>query len=74
MLDFLGNASSVLITIIVVAGFLAIAAFLVFEIGAMFVMWRKHALSDSTGERTTTIPTRRPRIHRSRFKRLRDRH
>jgi hypothetical protein len=49
MLDFLGNASSVLITVVIVAGFLALGAVFVFEISTMFYFWIKHSLSDSGG-------------------------
>ena len=64
MLDFLGNASSVIITAIIVAGFLAIAALaftgtfapLAHEVGAMILFWIRHSLSDSTGERFPGAP------------------
>ncbi len=56
MLDFLGNASSVIITAIIVAGFLAIAALVLFEVGAMILFWIRHSLSDSTGERFPGAP------------------
>jgi hypothetical protein len=49
MLDFLGNLSSVLISVVIVGGFLAIAAVVVFEIGAMFVFWIKGSLRGSAG-------------------------
>lgn len=62
MLDFLGNFSAVAITVITVAGFLAIAAFVVFEIGTMLYFWIKHSLSDSTGEREVPVSARRPRL------------
>lgn len=52
MLDFLGNASSVLITVVVVAGFLALGALFVFELGTMLWFWTKHSLSDSSGDKT----------------------
>lgn len=58
MLDFLGNFSSVLITFIVVVGFVAIAGVVVFEFGTLLYFWIKHSLSDSTGERNAQLPTR----------------
>jgi hypothetical protein len=56
MLDFFGNAASVIITVITLIGFLAIAGVALFEVGALFYFWVKHALSDSKGERTTNLP------------------
>lgn len=49
MLDFLGNLSSVLISIVIVGGFVAIAALVVFEIGAMLVFWIRGSLRGSAG-------------------------
>jgi hypothetical protein len=47
-----------------VAGFLAIAAFVVFEIGTIVVFWVRHSLSDSSGERFPGVP------RTTRFRRL----
>jgi hypothetical protein len=63
MLDFLGNAASVVITLITLAGFLAIAGVALFEVGAFIYFWVKHALSDSKGERTNEIPRGYRRVH-----------
>ncbi len=60
MLDFLGNAASVIIVFVTVAGFLAILGVALFEIGAMIYFWIKHSLSDSSGEKTGGA-LRRPR-------------
>jgi len=49
MLDFLGNLSSVLISVVIVGGFLALGAVLVFQIGAMLVFWIKGSLRGSAG-------------------------
>jgi len=49
MLSFLAMLATVLITLVVLAGFLAIAAVLIFEYAALLTFWIKHSLKDSSG-------------------------
>jgi hypothetical protein len=59
MLDFMGNLSAVLISLIIVAGFLAVAGVVVFEIGTMLVFWLRHSF-DSTKNQALFTPARPP--------------
>jgi hypothetical protein len=60
MLDNLAMISSVLITLIVVAGFVAVGLVLVFEIGSMLYLWLKHAFrGESTPLPASSNPNRR---------------
>lgn len=46
MLDFLAMLAGVVITLLTVAGFVALGVVLFFEFAAMITLWLKHALND----------------------------
>ena len=59
MVDILGNAASVLITFLIVAGFVACGAVVLFEIGAMLWFTVKHAFQGPSGRAAPVVPNRR---------------
>lgn len=61
MLDLLGNISSVVITVVIVAGFLAFGALFVFEIGTMAIFWIKHSFQGGNGRKEAPVLNRTTR-------------
>lgn len=59
MLDILGNTASVLITFIIVAGFVACGAVVLFELGTMLWFTVKHAFQGPSGRAAPVIPNRK---------------
>jgi len=47
MIDFLMASSSILVSALLIAGFLGLAGVIVFEMGAVFYFWVKNAYNDS---------------------------
>lgn len=43
MFDFINGAISILVSGLLIAGFVGLGAVLVFELGVVFVFWIKHA-------------------------------
>lgn len=61
MLDFLGNSTSVLISIAVIFGFIALGILFALEIGMMATLWMKHAFRSGSGDDLVPGSYRRPR-------------
>lgn len=59
MLDTLAMIASVLISLVILAGFVAVAVILLFELGTMLLFWMKHAFMGSSSRPAMDNPRRK---------------